>query len=80
MLNKFKETMDCLYSEAQEQATRYRNLDANVADCYFEFSHQLYGITAVAMRVCTAEEHVATWNYATELRNKFWEEEVQGVR
>jgi len=80
MLNKFKEAMDYLYSEAKEQATRYRNLDANVTDCYFEFSHQLFGVTAVAMKICSTEVHAATWNYATELRNKFWEEEVQGVR
>ena len=80
MVDKFKEAMNDLYSEAKAQADRYRNLEANVSNCYFEFSHELVGVTIAACYVCATKEHLALWEYATELRNKFWKEEVEGVR
>lgn len=77
MVDKIKNVMDWLYSDAKKQAVRYRNLDAEVADCYFEFSHELYGVTTVATEICEFEEQLRICDYAAELRNKFWEEEVR---
>lgn len=80
MVDKIKNVMDFLYKDAVAQADRYRHLDAKVADCYFEFSHELYGVTTVATEICDYAEQLSVCDYAAKLRNKFWEEEVQGVR
>lgn len=80
MVDKIKYVMDFLYNDAVAQAVRYRNLEAEVTDCYFEFSHELYGVTTVATEICDYTEQLCICDYAAELRNKFWEEEVRGVQ
>ena len=81
MVDKYKEAMDILYTVAKEQADRYRKLDAEVIDCQFEFSHELFGVTTVATYCCESDtDDSKILEYAAKLRSRFWEEEVQGVR
>lgn len=81
MADKYKEAMDILYTMAKEQADRYRKLDAEVTNCYFEFSHELFGVTTAATYCCESDtDSSEILEYAAELRNKFWEEEVRGVQ
>ena len=80
MVTKFKTAMDILYDMTQEQINAYRKVYVDVRDAYWEFSHELAGVTATAIVIATADETAEIKEYADALREKVWEETHKDVR
>lgn len=74
MITKFKTAMDILYDMTQEQINAYRKVDVDARDVYWEFSHELAGVTTAAIVITSADESITISEYANELRERVWKE------